>query len=144
MSPSNGKVGTIVKELTAAEILGMDDIVEELVEVPEWKGSVRVRGLTGRERDAYEASLLDQRGRNTKANLQNARTKLVVLAVRNADGSRMFNEAQISELSAKSAAALDRIWDKARDLSGMSEQDVEELTLGFDDAPSESSITDSH
>ena len=54
----NGQGGTM-KELTAAEILGTEDIVEELVEVPEWKGTVRVRGLTGRERDAYEASLLD-------------------------------------------------------------------------------------
>lgn len=130
-----------MKELTAEEILGSHDIIEELLEVPEWKGTVRVRGLTGRERDAYEASLLDQRGRSTKANLQNARTKLVVLAVHNPDGSRMFNESQISELSSKSAAALDRIWQKARDLSGMSDEDIEELTLGFDDAPSEPSTS---
>jgi hypothetical protein len=130
-----------MKELTAAEILGMEDIVEELVEVPEWKGTVRVRGLTGRERDSYEASIIDQRGRNTTANLINARAKLVVLAVRNADGSRMFTEAQVSELSAKSAAALNRVWKKARELSGMTQEDVEELTLGFDDAPSEPSTS---
>jgi hypothetical protein len=136
----NGQGGK-VKELTAAEILGMEDIVEELVEVPEWKGTVRVRGLTGRERDAYEASLLDQRGKNTKANLQNARTKLVVLSVRNADGSRMFTEAQIGELSAKSASALNRVWKKALELAGMGDADVEELTLGFDDAPSEPSTS---
>lgn len=132
-----------MKELTAAEILGMEDIVEEFVEVPEWKGTVRVRGLTGRERDAYEASCLDQRGKSTKANLQNARSKLVVLSVRNPDGSRMFVESQISELSAKSAAALNRVWKKACDLSGMSDEDVEELTLGFDDAQSSVSSTDS-
>jgi len=130
-----------MKELTAAEILGTEDIVEELVEVPEWKGTVRVRGLTGRERDAYEASCLDQRGRSTKANLQNARSKLVVLSVRNSDGSRMFSEGQIGELSAKSAAALNRVWKKACDLSGMTNEDVEELTLGFDDAPSEPSTS---
>jgi hypothetical protein len=138
----NGQ-GENMKELTAAEILGMEDIVEELVDVPEWKGTVRVRGLTGRERDAYEASLLEQRGRNTRANLQNARAKLVVLSVRNVDGSRMFNEAQIGELSAKSASALNRVWKKALELSGMGDADVEELTLGFDDAPSSVSNTDS-
>jgi hypothetical protein len=134
-------MGGRMKELTAAEILAAEDIIEELVEVPEWKGTVRVRGLTGRERDAFEASLLDQRGRSSKTNLQNARTKLVVLAVRNADGSRMFTEAQISELSAKSAVALNRVFTKARDLAGMTEEDVEELTLGFDDAPSEPSTS---
>jgi len=136
----NGQGGTM-KELTAAEILGTEDIVEELVEVPEWKGTVRVRGLTGRERDAYEASLLDQRGRSSKANLQNARSKLVVLSVRNPDGSRTFAEAQIGEISAKSASALNRIFKKALELSGMGEDDVEELTLGFDDAPSEPSTS---
>jgi len=138
----NGQ-GENMKELTASEILGMEDITEELVDVPEWKGTVRVRGLTGRERDAYEASLLEQRGRNTRANLQNARAKLVMLSVRNVDGSRMFNEAQIGELSAKSAAALNRVWKKAMELSGMNESDVEELTLGFDNAPSSVSSTDS-
>ncbi len=142
MSLENGQGGKM-KELTAQEILTTEDIVEELVEVPEWKGTVRVRGLTGRERDAYEASLLDQRGRSTKANLQNARSKLVVLSVRNADGSRMFTEAQIPELSAKSASALNRVWKKALELAGMGDEDVEELTLGFDDAPSSVSSTDS-
>jgi hypothetical protein len=130
-----------MKELSSEEILGIEDILEELVEVPEWKGTVRVRGLTGRERDAYEASLFEQRGRNTKTNLQNARARLVVLSVVDARGQRMFTESQIPELGAKSAAALDRIWKKARDLSGMSDQDVEELTLGFDDAPSEPSTS---
>jgi len=130
-----------MKELSSEEILNTEDILEELVEVPEWKGTVRVRGLTGRERDAYEASLLEQRGRNTKANLQNARAKLVVLSVVDARGQRMFTESQIPQLGAKSAAALDRIWKKARDLSGMSDEDVEELTLGFDDAQSEPSTS---
>jgi len=130
-----------MKELTSEEILATQDIIEELVEVPEWKGTVRVRGLTGRERDAYEASLIDQRGRSTKANMQNARAKLVVLSVFNADGSRKFTESQISEISAKSASALNRIWKKALELSGMGDEDVEELTLGFDDAPSEPSTS---
>jgi hypothetical protein len=135
--------GGKMKELSSEEILGTEDIVEELVEVPEWKGTVRVRALTGRERDAYEASLFEQRGKNTRANLQNARAKLVVLSVVNADGARKFTEAQIPQLGAKSAAALDRIWKKARDLAGMSDEDVKEMTLGFDDAQSELSISDS-
>ena len=141
MSPDLSMNGGMMKELSSEEILNTEDILEELVEVPEWKGTVRVRGLTGRERDAYEASLLEQRGRNTKANLQNARAKLVVLSVVDARGQRMFTESQIPQLGAKSAAALDRIWKKARDLSGMSDEDVEELTLGFDDAQSEPSTS---
>ena len=136
----NGQGGTM-EEKTAQEILALDDIVEEIIDVPEWKTAIRVRGLTGRERDAYEASLLDQRGRSTKANLQNARAKLVVLSTYNANGSRKFTEAQINEVAAKSSSALNRVWKKALELAGMGEEDVEELTLGFDDAPSEPSTS---
>lgn len=128
--------GGMMQELTADQILESEDILEELVEVPEWKGTVRVRGLTGAQRDAYEGSLLDQRGRNTKANLHNARAKLVVLSVYRPNGERMFTEAQIPQIAAKSAAALNRIFKKAQELSGMTEEDISELTLGFDDAPS--------
>jgi len=129
-------------ELDRDAILTSDDIVTEYVEVPEWGGGVHVRGLTGRERDAYESSLLDQKGRSTKANLQNARSKLVVMSTVDAKGTRLFTEGDILELSSKSAAALDRIWKKARSLSGMTDEDLEELTLGLDDAQSEPSTSD--
>ena len=33
-------------------ILGADDLGREVVDVPEWAGSVQVRGLTAAERDA--------------------------------------------------------------------------------------------
>ena len=37
--------------LSAAEILAADDLPTEDVEVSEWNGTVRVRALTGAERD---------------------------------------------------------------------------------------------
>src|SRR5512146_643190 len=37
---------SIVRILTVDEILAADDLVEEVVPVAEWRGSVRVRGLT--------------------------------------------------------------------------------------------------
>ena len=128
-------------ELSADEILALDDIIEETLEVPEWGTIIRVRGLTGRERDAYEASLLDERGKKTRTNWHNARAKLVVLSTYNVDHTRKFSESQIPALAAKSSKALDRVFTKARELSGMTEEDLEELTLGLDDAQSEPSTT---
>ncbi len=43
--------------LTKDDILGADDLATEDVEVPEWGGCVRVRALTGTERDAFEAAM---------------------------------------------------------------------------------------
>ena len=40
---------------------------------------------------------------------------------------RVFADADIVALGAKSAAALDRIYDVASDLSGITDEDVEEL-----------------
>ena len=46
------------------------------VPVPEWGGVVRIRSITGTQRDAYESSLIDERGSDRKMNLRNARAKL--------------------------------------------------------------------
>jgi hypothetical protein len=114
--------------LTAEQILAADDIRPETVEVPEWGGSVLVWPLTGAERDELELTTIEGKGRNAQVNLRNFRAKLVVRTVRDADGRRIFTDDQAAALGSKSAAALERIADVARRLSGLSEADVEELT----------------
>jgi len=49
--------------LTRDAILEAQDLQHEEVYIPEWGGSVRVRTLTGAERDAFEQSIVDQRAR---------------------------------------------------------------------------------
>lgn len=115
------------KRLTKDQIFKLDDLKTEEVDVPEWGGSVLVRGLTGRERDEFESSLLDQSGKRAKLKMQNARARLVYLSVVNDDGSRMFDEMDVWALGEKNAAALDRIYDVAARLSGISDADMEEL-----------------
>lgn len=43
--------------LSKTDILCANDLQTEDVEVSEWGGAVRVRSFTGRERDAFEASV---------------------------------------------------------------------------------------
>ncbi|MEU5950323.1 hypothetical protein ABZ793_32935, partial [Micromonospora sp. NPDC047465] len=57
-------------------ILAAEDRTYEEVNCPEWGGSVRLRSITGAQRDAYEQSLVQQRGGNRQMNLRNARAKL--------------------------------------------------------------------
>ena len=66
--------------LSKEAILAAQDVVTELVEVPEWGGSVRVRGLTGAERDAFEGETIQRNGRDVKTNTRNLRARLVVLS----------------------------------------------------------------
>lgn len=113
-------------------ILAASDIVTEEVAVPEWGGSVLVRGLTGAQRDKFEASMFELRQGKQVLRLNNLRAHLVALSVVDEQGQRLFSEADIAELGGKSCAALQRIWNVARRLSGLSDSDVEELTKNSD------------
>lgn len=114
--------------LTCEEILTAPDLVYEDVSVPEWGGTVRVRGLTGTERDALEGSIVEQRGKKTSVNMTNLRAKLIVNAVVDGDGKRVFTSKDVDALGQKSAQALQRVFEVAQRLSGLSSDDVEELT----------------
>ncbi len=113
--------------LSRDEILQAQDLPTEDVPVLEWGGVCRVRGLTGAERDAFEQSIVETRGKNTRMNLRNIRAKLVALTVVDEDGNRIFSDEDAEALGKKSAAALDRIFAVAQRLSGLRPEDVEEL-----------------
>lgn len=126
--------------LTRDQILSADDLKQESVPVPEWGGDVLVRGLDGEERDAYEATIISQRGTDVKMNLNNARAKLVQRSVVDGVGSRLFDESDVKRLAKKSAAALQRVYDVAARLSGLSKEDLDDLTKNsgngqHDDSP---------
>lgn len=128
--------------LTKAQILAADDIKTEPVPVPEWGGDVLVRGLSGAQRDDYEQSVMVGRGANKEVNLRNARAKLVVRSVVDADGELLFSEQDVAALGKKSAAALQRVFEVATRLSGLSKEDLDELTENFDDGQSDGSTSD--
>jgi hypothetical protein len=125
--------------LTKEEILQAEDLPTEDVEVPEWGGTVRVRTLKGYERDKFEESITDQQGKTTRVIAEHLRAKLVALSVVDEDGTRLFDEQDVRRLSGKSAKALDRVFAVAQRLSGISNDDVEELVKNSSDGPSASS-----
>jgi hypothetical protein len=128
--------------LSREQILGAEDRKSEDVEVPEWGGTVRVRALSGTERDAYEAGIVQIKGDGThKLTLANARARLVSLSVVDGEGKRLFTEADIAKLGDKSATALVRVFDVALHLSGLSNDDVEGMVEGFGNAPSDGSTS---
>ncbi|OFW37657.1 MAG: hypothetical protein A3J29_06180 [Acidobacteria bacterium RIFCSPLOWO2_12_FULL_67_14b] len=115
------------------------DLPRERVDVPELGGVVLVQGLTGKQRDQYEASCVVQKGNKRTFNLIDARAKLVALSVVGEDGKRLFREEDLPALSAMPAQILDRIFSVAQRLSGISDQDVDELGQLFGDDPDGSS-----
>ena len=96
--------------LSKSAILCANDLQTEDVDVPEWGGSVRVRSFTGRERDAFEASMVRGEGKDRKVDLTNMRARLVGLTVIDEGGQRLFTDEEVDLLGAKSGAALDRVF----------------------------------
>jgi hypothetical protein len=116
-------------------ILTADDVVKELVNVPEWGGDVYVKGMTGAERDGFEASIIQMRGRDANVNFKNIRAKLASLTICDESGKRLFTDDDVISLSKKSAVALQRIFPIAQRLSGIGEADVKELAEGLKENP---------
>lgn len=108
-------------------ILQIQDLPHEDVEIPEWGGTVRVRALTGTERDVFEGNMIERRGKSTKMNLRNIRAKLVALTVVDGEGKRLFSDNDVEALGKKSALALNKIFEVAQRLSGIRPEDMEEI-----------------
>lgn len=121
--------------LSREQILKVDDIKLESVEIPQWGGTVWVKGFTGAERDAFEISIMEFReGKKPKMVLENMRAKLCALTICDESGNRIFTEADIPALGKKSAKALSIIFDKAQELNGLSDEDVEKLSKNSESA----------
>lgn len=127
--------------LSRSTILETKDLNSEDVPVPEWGGTVRVRALTGEERDAFEIQLAGD-GDKKKRDLNNLRAKLVARSVVDEAGARIFTDDDVHKLGLKSAAALDTVFTVAQRLSGLRKEDVEELAGNSDAATSGASTSD--
>lgn len=113
--------------LTRDQILNADDLPRETVEVPEWGGSVLVRGMTGRQRDRFEESMVQEKKGKRKLNMQDFRARGCAECIIDEKGERVFSEQDVQLLAQKSAAALERVYAVVARLSGLRPEDEEEL-----------------
>lgn len=127
------------------EILATDDIVVQELAVPEWdqrrpdgtirRARLRVRSLTGKERDEFEAESISRKGRKVDVNMQNMRARLVARSVVDDKGALVFSERDVILLGQKNASAIDRIFSVAQGLSGLTDRDLEDLTGNLESDP---------
>ena len=113
-------------ELSRDALLGATTLPTETIEIPELGGSVTVTGMSAADRDAFEASLVLKHGKQPKMQSKNVRARLLVRTVIQ-DGKRMFADEDVPLVGRIRADIVDRLFDAAMRLSGMSDADVEEL-----------------
>jgi hypothetical protein len=118
--------------LSRSGILAADDIETEKVPVPEWGDDVIIRGLTGEELDAYQASRRQFRNAGTPQQelifvQDNARASLLVKCLVDEHGERLFTDQDAGDLGMKNGKVLDKLYDVAARLSGLSGEEQEVL-----------------
>lgn len=101
--------------LSKSAILAANDLKHEDVAVPAWGGKVRVRAMTGMERDAFRASIASEAG------VPVGRFSAALLAATIVDetGTCLFTLSDVEALQAKSAASLDGPAEVAMRLNGL-------------------------
>jgi hypothetical protein len=136
-APEPGTPARPRKVMTRARILAAPDrrIVE--LRVPEWDDAdgeawVYLRSLSGAERDTFEGGVVVQRKQGNVVNYTNIRAKLCALVL--VDGpdpltaSLLFAKPEdVPKLGEKNVAALQRIFNEAQRMNGISDADVQEL-----------------
>jgi len=109
-------------------ILEADDLALVPVKVDEWNVTLYVRELRGVERDAFERSMFEVKGNDLTENLNNIRARYLVLCVVDKAGERVFKDDDAEALGNKSGKALDRLYEVAKRINGLTAADVEELS----------------
>lgn len=136
------------------QILTANDLEVREVHVPEWADAatgddiVLVKALTGEERQAFQLSLVQFRPlpngqQETRPNLGNMAAKLVARAVVDEQGNRVFKDQDVAALGRKSGAALERVFEVAQEMSGLSDQDIEAAVENFSEMASDDSVSSS-
>lgn len=111
--------------LTKDAIFSAEDIRTRDVEVPEWGGSVRVRTMTGSDRQSFYAAM----SHNEKHNLpDNMMERLIIATVIDEQGNPLFVPSDIPKLAKKSAVALNRVFEVASELNGLTSKSIDKMT----------------
>jgi len=121
--------------LTKDAIEKVADLQSESVEVPEWEGSVLVRGLTAADKDklmevaSIDAPLgkrdADGNPIEKEVDISVYRLQVVARSLVDKDGQRLFGDDEIHLLGAKNSEAVERVFKVAQRLSKLRREDVE-------------------
>lgn len=106
--------------LTLDQIKAADDVKTVEVEIPEWNGHVTVKGMTGRLRSNLEQKV------NSNAPHGDVKMMVVIACTLNADGNPMFSNDDKKWLVEKAAGPIEKIFEAACKLSGITDQAVDE------------------
>jgi hypothetical protein len=104
--------------LTKKQFLDADDKQYKIVELPELKGSVRIRSMSGKDELKFE---------EVKKNKEASEWIFWAIAQYCVDekGEQMFDESDVEAIKEKSSSSIKRIFDAILELNTISDEKVE-------------------
>lgn len=122
------------KALNKQAILSINDCSRKEVFVPEWHGSVFLKSFNGHEREQFETCMIARRKKDS-FNLVDLRAELLTLTLCDENGELLFSKEDVSALSKKSGAVLDRLFEEAGAMNGLSIAGAEEIRKNSESEP---------
>jgi hypothetical protein len=107
------------------QILKQQDQTMEKVFVQAWGCHVFLKPMTVAEQEAWEKSVFDAKG-EAKEDVS-LKASVVVACACDEQGKKIFQPSDVAELAKKSAAPVNKLFNIASKLNGITESDVEEL-----------------
>lgn len=115
--------------LDRKSILAVDDVRREKFHVPEWRGDVYLRVLTGTDRDRFEESYADQK-------MKAFRIRFLLMALCDESGERLFGDEEADVLGKKSSVVINRLFEAGWKLNAFTQEAVDALGEDSESGPS--------
>ena len=124
-------------KLSKQAIIEVNDVKIEFVDVPEWGGEVGIRLMSGAARDKFDAWMMqrvkpinptdDPTDPKTKRTMdtQGMRSFLLSLTLCDETGALLFAD-DTATLDTKSATVLNKLFDKAQEVNGLTPAAIEQ------------------
>lgn len=108
--------------ITRAQVQQAVDIPTRDVEVPEWGGTVRVRGLNAKERIEVKDSFSGKKEGEIELADYMLPCRLIAMAAIDEQGAPIFSAEDVEMLGKKSPQVIDRLATVVAELSAMTEK----------------------
>jgi hypothetical protein len=124
--------------LSKSNILSAKDSETIVKEVPEWGGNVRMRPLSGKGRDEFEARVSENTV-GAVVDVRGLKALLLSLVLVDEEGELVFSKEDIDALNEKSSTVLTRLFEEASKLNGIGEEKVKDAEKNSDSDQNEKS-----
>lgn len=116
-------------------LLSANDIKVAPIDIPAWGGTYYLRVISGKARESFEESYSQEK-------MKNFRLRFLVLTLCDEDGKPILSDADMDALGERSSVEINRVFDAAWKLNAFTQEAVDALGEGSQNAPSDASSSD--